>query len=51
MGSDDGCASGGGGWLDAGGWLGAAAWLAVTVHRKVTEPVPPDEDVAVTVTW
>jgi hypothetical protein len=35
---------------DEGPDSGGDGWLDVTVHRKLTEPVAPDEDVAVTVT-
>jgi hypothetical protein len=50
-GSRNGDGDGGeGGDGDEGGGSGGDGWLDVTVQRKVTEPVAPDEDVAVTVT-
>jgi hypothetical protein len=50
-GSRNGDGDGGeGGDGDEGGGSGGDGWLDVTVQRKLTEPVAPDEDVAVTVT-
>jgi hypothetical protein len=46
--SDGGSRKGGDG--DEGGDSDGDGWLDVTVQRKLTEPVAPDEDVAVTVT-
>jgi hypothetical protein len=40
----------GGGDGDEDGDSAGDGWLGVTVHRKLTEPVAPDEEVAVTVT-
>jgi hypothetical protein len=51
--ADEDTDSGGDGWLDVtvlDVTVLDAAVLDVTVHRKLTEPVAPDEDVAVTVT-